>query len=351
MKVLYIFSGSHKAPSADAPDAQLYGLNYLEALGIQADAVGRDDALSGWLRESWLGKLAGFKTRHALLYFTARSYDVVFGPALLYLMPLNKLFGGKAKYVVLNIELNRILRGGEGRPLRKWFIESLLKEFSAIVCLSTDQKEWLLARYPSLVGRVFFVPFCADIHFYLPEYEGRNDVVLSVGRDNGRDYRTLLEVARQMPETQFEIVCSPRNLVDIEDVPTNVRVYYDLSFAELREKYQTARMIVITTHDDSSTLGADCSGQTVLLDAMACGLPIIATHKAYLADYVRDGQDALVVDCYNPKQLAAAIVRLTNDAALRVLLAKSARSRAEREFSTQIMAESLSHIFKNIWNN
>ena len=349
MNVLYIYPGSRSVLYADVPDTQLYGFNYLKSLGVNADALGRDDALPDWFKKSWMGKYVGFRLRHFLLFFKSRNYDIVFGPALLYLMPLKKLFGGKARYVALNIELNRIMRGSMNRPLRQRFIVSLLKEFSAIICLSTIQKEWLLTEYPFLRGKVFFVPLGADVKFYQPVYEGRRDFVLSVGRDNGRDYHTLVEVAKRMPDTRFEIVCSPRNLAGINFIPSNVHVFYDLSFAELKEKYQTARMIVITTHDDASILGADCSGQTVLLDAMASGVPIIATRKAYLVDYVREGQDALVVDCYNPEQLVKAIEQLHDDA-LRLKLAKNARARAEHEFSTRAMAEQVSHVFKDIWN-
>ena len=41
--------------------------------------------------------------------------------------------------------------------------------------------------------------------------------------------------------------------------------------------------------------GADCSGQIALLHAMAVGLPIVATHKAYLADYVTPNKESLSV--------------------------------------------------------
>lgn len=351
MKTLYIFPGSRKAPTEGVSDTQLYGFNHLAAFGIDASSVARDDALPLSLRQGVLGKRIGFKLRQALLFFTARKYDLVFGPTLLYLMLFKKILGGRAKYVVLNIELNRILRGSKGRPFRAWFIKSLFKEFSGIVCLSTDQKEWLIEHHPFLEGKVFFVPLGADTEFFQPVYEGRNDVVLSVGRDNGRDYRTFLDAAAQMPETKFEIVCSPRNLVGIGSIPSNVRVQYDLSPSELRTKYQTARMIVISTHDDTSTLGADCSGQTVLLDAMASGLPVIMTRKEYISDYVRDGRDVLIVEPYSPAQIVAAIEHLQGDGMLSSSLAKSSRDRAEHEFSTRATAERLSHIFKTIWTS
>jgi glycosyltransferase involved in cell wall biosynthesis len=345
MRLLYIFPGSRKAPDKAFPSSQLYGLDRLPSFGITPDSLSRDDALPQ-LYSSQFGKWIGFKMRHALLYFKTRSYDVVFGPALLYLMPFKKIFAGRAKYVMLNIELVRILRGTKNRPIRRWFIEALLKEFSGIVCLATSQKEWLVAHYPSLLGKVFVVPLSADITFFEPLYDGRRDVILSVGGDSGRDYGTLLETARLLPNTQFEIVCHPRNLADLETVPNNVHVSYDLAFSELKEKYRTARMIVIPTHSDESNRGADCSGQTVLLDAMASGLPIIVSRRAYLADYIREGEDAIVVDCYNPEQIANAIQKLT-DEGVRMTLAKSARVRAEEHLSAEKMASDLTQIFNN----
>lgn len=358
MKLLYIYAGprnpyagSRNGLSSDdtereMPDTWFYGYNHLPSFGMSADFIARDDALPSWLQNSFLGKFIGFRMRQALLFFKARSYDIVFGTTLVYLMPFKKLFGGKARYVVLNTELVRMLRGSLKHPLRYRIIVSLFKEFSAIVCLATSQKEWLLAQCPFLKDKVFFVPLSADANFFQPVYEGRGDTVLSVGGNDGRDYRTFLDAAEQMPETHFEIVCHPRNLAGISHIPSNVSVQYDLPPTEVRKKYQTACMIAIITHDDSSTLGADCSGQTVLLDAMSSGLPIIASRKASLVDYVREGQEALIVDPYNPDQLVNAIKRLQRDDALRSSIAKSARIRVEHEFSNQAMAEKLSHIFK-----
>lgn len=346
MKVLYIYPGARPSASADKPSTQLYGYQHLKSLGIAADALGRDDALPAWVQQSFLGKLVGFKLRHAFLFFKARDYDIVFGAALVYPMFFKKIFGGKARYVVLNIELVRMLRANMKRPLRHWLITSLFKEFAAVVCLSTVQKEWLLARCPFLEGRVHMVPLGADTEFYQPVYEGRGNTILSVGGDSGRDYWTLFKAAALMPDTQFEVVCNPRNLVGIPTATSNVRVHYNLPFAELKKKYETASMIIISTHDDSYADGADCSGQTVLLDSMASGIPIIATRKAYLADYVKEGEDALIVDCYKPEQVVAAIGHLQQDKELRIRLAQSARNRAETMFSTRAMAEGLAKIFK-----
>lgn len=346
MKVLYIYPGVEQGTNDPSrPATQRYGYQHMKSLGISADFIGRDDALPVWLRKSFLGKLIGFKLRHALLFFKARNYDIVFGAALVYLMPLKKIFGGKARYVVLNIELVRMLRANAHRPVRSRIIKTLFKEFSVVICLAHVQKEWLLAQCPFLEGKVHVIPLGADTEFFVSTFESRGNTVLSVGGDSGRDYVTLFKTAELLPSMQFEVICGRRNLVGVPHVPSNVRLYHNMPFAELREKYQSAALIVIATHDDSYTDGADCSGQTVLLDAMASGLPIIATRKAYLADYVREGEDALITDSGNSETLAQTIERLQGDADLRTRLAQNARTRAEKEFSTKAMAEGLASIF------
>ena len=349
MRILCIYPGNPTVQlegvrAGELPDTMLYGYNHLASFELEADMLGRDDGLPRWFTRGTLGKHLGFRLRHFLLFFTARRYNVVFGGALLYLMPLKKLFGGRAKYVLFNIELLRILRANEHRPLRYRYIVSLLREFAAIVCLSSVQKEWLRIRFPFLEGRLHVVPLGVDVEYCTPVYEGRGNTVLSVGKDGGRDYATLIEAARRMPHTQFEIVCSPRNMTSISDIPPNVRVFYDLPFSELACKYRTAKLIVIETHNDVYADGSDCSGQTVLLDAMAYGLPIIATRKQYLSEYARDGEDLIMVEPYDGVAIQSAIERL-EDPMLRLRLARGARSRVERDLSTRQMAERLTRIF------
>ena len=349
MKVLYLYSGDraetfHGVPGVDFPDTQWYGQNHFVDLGIEADYK---DGMSAAPRV--LRNLLGFRLRHLFLFFSTRKYDIVYGSALLYMIVLKKFIPTRAKYVLFNISLLRTLRVHSHRTLYRKSLEYLLKELDGIVCVSTAQKQWLESTYPYLSGKVFVVPLGVDVSFYHPVFSDRSSTVLAVGRDDGRDYATLIEVARQLPDHSFEIVCSRRNLAGIHAIPPNVRVYYDMPLLDLYKKYQSAALMLIITHSDTYTDGADCSGQTVLLDSMANGIPVIVTRRAYLDEYVRDGVDARIIEAYDTGGIIAAINELSHDEQLRYQLATNARRRVESSLSTKRMAQHLASVFRSIF--
>ena len=55
----------------------------------------------------------------------------------------------------------------------------------------------------------------------------------------------------------------------------------------------------------------------VPLEAMAVGRPVVATCTGGSAEYLRDGENCLVVPAEDPDALARAVARLSSDAALR----------------------------------
>jgi glycosyltransferase involved in cell wall biosynthesis len=67
-----------------------------------------------------------------------------------------------------------------------------------------------------------------------------------------------------------------------------------------------------------------------LLQAMACGLPVVASRVGGIPEVVTDGVDGLLVPPGEPEPLAAALTSL-RDKALRARLGAAARARAERD--------------------
>ena len=84
-----------------------------------------------------------------------------------------------------------------------------------------------------------------------------------------------------------------------------------------------------------------------MIEAMASGLPVIASDGPGLKDHVKDEKNGLVfpVDCHDT--LAERIIRLVNDEHLRLQLAVAARSTFEREFDLSKNIRTMDLLFQS----
>lgn len=74
-----------------------------------------------------------------------------------------------------------------------------------------------------------------------------------------------------------------------------------------------------------------------ILEAMACGLPVVATAVGGNAELVRDGETGRVVPAGDADAMARALVELADDVPRATALGRAGRARVEREFSLQAM--------------
>jgi glycosyltransferase involved in cell wall biosynthesis len=84
---------------------------------------------------------------------------------------------------------------------------------------------------------------------------------------------------------------------------------------------------------------------TVLLEAMAVGLPVVSTDVVGIPELVRDGETGLIAPEADPEALAAALTRITEEAGLRRRLSTAARALIEAEFDVNRSAAALREVF------
>lgn len=77
----------------------------------------------------------------------------------------------------------------------------------------------------------------------------------------------------------------------------------------------------------------------VLIEAMAAGVPVVATNVPGIRDVVRDGQTGLLVPAASPQRLAEAIERMVRDAAMRRRIAEEAAADVRQRFSWEKVIE------------
>ncbi len=80
---------------------------------------------------------------------------------------------------------------------------------------------------------------------------------------------------------------------------------------------------------------------TALMEAMACGVPSVATAAGGVRELARDGREALLVQPKRPEELARAILRITDDGELARHLSTMARARIVADFDAVGGAELL----------
>ena len=113
-----------------------------------------------------------------------------------------------------------------------------------------------------------------------------------------------------------------------------VLFHSDLPDAEVRKFLRHAMVLVHPTPVDSQgSAGVNELFGLALVEAMACGCPVIASNAASLPEIVRHEEEGLLVPPNNPAGIRAAIGRLSSDRELWRRLAAAARRRVETHFT------------------
>ncbi|MEM4694270.1 MAG: glycosyltransferase family 4 protein, partial [Nitrososphaerota archaeon] len=88
-----------------------------------------------------------------------------------------------------------------------------------------------------------------------------------------------------------------------------------------------------------------------ILEAMACGKPVVATRVTGIPEAVRDDETGYTVEVGDHESFAEKVLRLLRDDALRKTLGENARKLVEKEFSyTQIIPKLAEILVKSAYS-
>jgi glycosyltransferase involved in cell wall biosynthesis len=108
--------------------------------------------------------------------------------------------------------------------------------------------------------------------------------------------------------------------------------------ADLRARLRAASVFCLPSHTEGQPIG--------ILEAMASGLPVVATRVGAIPDQVRDGLDGILVDPGDAAGLGAALRRLVTSPELRTAMGASARARAEERFDLSWFRARMGEIYE-----
>jgi glycosyltransferase involved in cell wall biosynthesis len=254
---------------------------------------------------------------------------------VLLVLALRRLLGFKPKVAIIDI-------GDDvGWRVRARIVEYCIARADAVFTFASEQASYLRRKYGT--ANVHFLRQQVDTTFFSPGAEEKGNYLLSVGGDVSRDYGTLQQAV-------FELglpIVLRTNLVRVDPVRhPHIKVITERqSDAQLRDLYRGARIVVLPLKDMLHP-----GGITTLLEAFACGNAVVVSNSRGVRDYLRDGENCLVVPSEDPAALRAAVERLLADSALRERLGRGARAYAQAELSQERHAERLAGEIRRLGN-
>jgi glycosyltransferase involved in cell wall biosynthesis len=188
-----------------------------------------------------------------------------------------------------------------------------------------------------LDARVHVVPFGVDAAFWAPSALTMTDTVFAIGNDGHRDWATLLGAARNLPERVLIVTSHPVP----DELPANVTWrpsdwYRQLfSDAEIRDLFREAAVVVVPVKDVPQP-----SGQSVTLQAMACGRPVVLsrTRGLWEPEALKDGENIVLVEPGDPDELTRCVRGLLDDPGRAVAIGRAARASVLRDSSVETYA-------------
>lgn len=162
---------------------------------------------------------------------------------------------------------------------------------------------------------------CSDGHPFRVLYAGRMELLKGV--------HYLLQAYHELDLSDAELWLAGPLLPELEPFfrrhAGQFRHFGHLNQEQLRPIYQSASVFVLPSVQEGFGL--------VILEAMACGLPVIATSSTGGPDIIRDGVDGFIVPPGDVEALKDRLLRLHRDRELRRAMSVEARKRVESRFT------------------
>ena len=179
--------------------------------------------------------------------------------------------------------------------------------------------------------RFHFVPFHTNVR--QPCYHAALPYGLAAGR-SGRDYGTFFDAIREL-DYRF-LVVAPRADVEGCDIPANVELHCDISRDDYLRLLQSAAFVVVPLHSQARS-----TGQVVVLEAYACGKPVVATRTLGVVDYVREGRTGLLCAAHDAQDMRRAIVAAIESPEQRTAWGRTALAWVLEDFTFEAYSQRL----------
>lgn len=238
----------------------------------------------------------------------------------------------------------------------QWYFRQIIRFTNGVITLSHEWDQ-LKAVVPGCT--VYFLPNAIDLSAYRDTALGRkvgpmNPEHLKVlylgylGKDKGSF--DLVEAAKGTASRNVPIIFDLfgddlekgdvellKKQIDQDGLRNIVIVHPFANGSQKVDAYRSADIFVYPSYHEGMPIA--------VIEAMACGLPIIATRVGGLPDLVSDGINGMLVDAGRPDQLVAALEYLSTNSELRSSMQRKSAQIAFENYEIETIVPRLVNIY------
>lgn len=265
---------------------------------------------------------------------------------------------GRAAKLVLHYHMDPMLR--EGMKIFWWLekklvLPLLMASADRVVVASKDYAEnSALAPYVRKLGeQLVEIPFMIDAKKFTPVERQQNDVPLIMflsALDKAHYFKglpVLLEALKEIPRTNLLVVGGGEELALFVRISEQLGIKDRVRFAgavpedKKIEYYQSADIFVLPSVSRAEAFGL------VLLEAQACGVPVIASNLPGVRTVLKNGETGLLVRPGDAKDLKFQISDLLSDEARWKQMGLKARQWVEDRYGIESVMAKWKMLYRN----
>jgi glycosyltransferase involved in cell wall biosynthesis len=238
-------------------------------------------------------------------------------------------------------------------PLAKFWVRVVLRKATCVVVLSRHWRDAVHRIEPTARTAIIGNPVPVPASITPLQRPARRVLFLAwLHKDKGilDLLRAIPIVLRSVPEATFVIagrgIAGGEDAGSIQQLARSLRIEESLRFpgwVEGGNKDNLLRqsdVFVLPSYFEALPLG--------VLEAMACGVPVVASAVGGIPDVIQDRVNGLLIEPGQPEALARAIVSILTDDVLRCRLREAARSDVRKRFSTESVIEDLAALYREL---
>ncbi|MDG6223240.1 MAG: glycosyltransferase family 4 protein [Candidatus Bathyarchaeota archaeon] len=219
-----------------------------------------------------------------------------------------------------------------------------------IIYSSNLVNEWNLRKYEHkiVVGHEHFVDF--NRFMVQKKISERSNVVGYIGRFSGE--KGILELVKTIPIVKhrkdiYFMLCGEgklfseiRNNIRHNCLEAHVKLTEWISHDKVTKFLNDIKLLVLPSYTEGLP--------NIILEAMSCGTPVLATRVGAIADLIRDGETGFLLESNDPKHIAEKIIELVDTPKLLEKVSKNAYEWVRKNFSEEKTLQSWRKIIQEL---